>query len=257
MLHGDVLMADLDVDQWRNAQDLVLRSAKEARRVIVLLEAGKVVKCRHTSGRAVLEAPQQIDDLDAAAQALYEANREDTDFVLVMERDAADDYFAAFQQAWTADEDLDTFVRRTYRSLDDYADSIVTYPGRARDNLGLQWRLGASYEQVEAAVQTMVEPSSTVVLAVHDGKKLWTSLILRFDEELKIVSIGTADPSLVNIHGSRSEVIERLVRFAEGREGNVCLVVEATLQAAKAYLAADDKRAARALLGESLTISER
>ncbi len=257
MLHGDVLMADLDVDQWRNAQDLVLRSAKEARRVIVLLEAGTVVKCRHTSGRAVLDAPSQIDDLEAAAQALYEANREDTDFVLVMERDAADEYFAAFQQAWTADEDLDEFVRRTYRSLDDYAGSIVTYPGRARDNLGLQWRLGASYEQVEAAVHTMVEPSSTVVLAVHDGKKLWTSLILRFDDDLKIVSIGTADPSLVDIHGTRSEVVERLVRFAEGREGNVCLVVEATLEAAKSFLAAEDKRAARAVLGESLTISER
>lgn len=257
MLHGDVLMADLDVDQWRNAQDLVLRSAKEARRVVVLLEAGKVVKCRHTSGRPVLDPPKRIDDLEAAAKALYEANRADTDFVLVMERDSADEYFAAFQQAWTADEDLDDFVRRTYRSLDDYADAIVTYPGRARDNLGLQWRLGASYEQVEAAVQTMVEPASTVVLAVHDGKKLWTSLILRFDEELKIVSIGTADPSLVDIRGTRSEVVERLVRFAEAREGNVSLVVESTLEAARSFLAADDKRTARAVLGESLTISER
>ena len=33
MLHGDVLMADIDVDQWRNAQNLVLRSAKEAKRL--------------------------------------------------------------------------------------------------------------------------------------------------------------------------------------------------------------------------------
>ena len=38
MLHGDVLMADIDVDQWRNAQDLVLRSAKEAKRLIVMLD---------------------------------------------------------------------------------------------------------------------------------------------------------------------------------------------------------------------------
>jgi hypothetical protein len=174
-----------------------------------------------------------------------------------MERDAADNYFAAFQQAWTADEDLDAFVRRTYRSLDDYEESIVTYPGRARDTLGLQWRLGATYEQIEAAVRTMVEPSSTVVLAVHDARKLWTSLILKFDDQLKIVSIGTADPSVVDIHGSRAEVVDRLVRFAEGREGNVSLVVEATLEAAKTFLNAADKGAARAALGEALTISER
>lgn len=38
MLHGDVLMADLDVDQWRNAQRLLLRSAKGARRIVCLLE---------------------------------------------------------------------------------------------------------------------------------------------------------------------------------------------------------------------------
>ena len=47
MLHGDVLMADIDVDQWRNAQNLVLRSAKEAKRLIVMLEKGEVVKCVH------------------------------------------------------------------------------------------------------------------------------------------------------------------------------------------------------------------
>ena len=65
MLHGDVLMADLDVDQWRNAQHLLLRSAKGARRIVCLLEKGKVVKCRHTQGAEVAQAPTQVDDLQA------------------------------------------------------------------------------------------------------------------------------------------------------------------------------------------------
>ena len=257
MLHGDVLMADLDVDQWRNAQDLVLKSAKEAKRLIVMLENGDVVKCRHTTGRAVEDAPQRIQNLHEAAKALYEANADDTDFVLVMERDAADDYFAAFQNAWTADEDLDVYVNRTYALLDDFADTIVTYPSPARETLVLQWRIGASHDQVEAAVQSLVDPGSTVVLAVHDGKKLWTSLILGFNSNLQIVSIGTADPSLVNIHGSRAEVVDRLARFAEQRGARVGLVIDATLEAARAFLAASDKSAARARLGDSLTISER
>ncbi len=250
-------MADLDVDQWRNAQDLILKSAKEARRLIVLLENGEVVKCRHTTGRAVNQAPTRVQDLNAVARELYDANKDDTDFVLVMERDAADDYFAGFQDAWRADEDLDEYVRRTYASLDDYADAIVTYPGPARDMLGLQWRLGASYEDVEAAVRSLVDPGSTVVLAVHDGEKLWTSLILSFDADLKVISIGTADPSLVDIHGPRADVVERLVRFADTREGNVRLVVDGTLHAAKEFLAATNKNAARARLGDSLVVSER
>ncbi len=257
MLHGNVLMADLDVDQWRNAQDLVLKSAKEAKRLVVMLEDGEVVKCRHTTGRAVNQAPTRVEDLNVAARSLYEANKEDTDFVLVMERDAADEYFARYQDAWSADEDLDEYVRRTYASLDDFADRIVTYPTPARETLGLQWRIGATFEELEGAVRSLVDPGSTVVLAVHDGEKLWTSLILSFDADLKVISIGTADPSLVDIHGPRAEVVERLVRFADAREGNVGLVVEATLHAAKEFLAATDKKAVRARLGDALVVTER
>ncbi|MFZ2165591.1 MAG: hypothetical protein WAV45_09010 [Propionibacteriaceae bacterium] len=250
-------MADLDVDQWRNAQNLILKSAKEARRLIVMLEKGEVVKCRHTTGRAVANPPSRIEDLSSAAKALYEANKDDTDFVLVMERDAADEYFANFQNSWQADEDLDVYVRRTYASLDEHADTIVTYPGPARETLGLQWQVGASYEDIEAAVRALVDPGSTVVLAVHDGEKLWTSLILSFDADLKVVSIGTADPSLVEIVGSRTDVVERLVRFADAREGKVGLVADATLDAAKEFLSAPDKGAARARLGDSFMVSER
>jgi len=257
MLHGNVLMADLDVDQWRNAQDLVLKSAKEAKRLIVMLEGGEVVKCRHTTGRAVDQAPTSVEDLNAAAHALYDANKEDPDFVLVMERDAADEYFARYQNAWNAEQDLDEYVHKTYASLDDFADRIVTYPSPARETLGLQWRIGATFEELEGAVRSLVAPGSTVLLAVHDGEKLWTSLILSFDADLKIISIGTADPSLVDIHGLRADVVERLVRFADAREGNVGLVVEATLHAAKEFLAATNKKAVRARLGDALVVTER
>lgn len=256
MLHGNVLMADLDVDQWRNAQDLILRSAKEARRLVVMLEAGEVVKCRHTTGRPVADQPTRIDDLHAAAKQLFEANAADTDFVVVMERDAADEYFSEFQNAWDADEDLDVYVNRTYSILDSYADSIVTYPRPARETLGLQWRIGASHAGVEAAVKALVAPDSAVVLAVHNGGRLWTSLILRFDSDLKITSIGTADPSLVDIEGGRVEVIERLVKFAEARDGHVSLVVEGTLEAARSFLGSTDKTSVRDVLGDSLTISQ-
>ncbi len=44
MLHENPQMLDIDVDHWRNLQDLFLESAKEKRRIIVIHEAGEVLK---------------------------------------------------------------------------------------------------------------------------------------------------------------------------------------------------------------------
>lgn len=255
MLHGDVLMADLDVDQWRNAQHLLLRSAKGARRIVCLLEKGEVVKCRHTHGADVADTPSRVDDLQAAADALYAANREQVDFVLVAERDAMDEYFAEYQNAREADEDLDVYVSRSWSLLRDrYKSSIVTAPEPADQTLGLQWKLGASHDEVVAAAEALVTPDSSVVLAVHDAGALWTSLILRFDEDRKVISIGTADPSLVNIKGDPAAVTERLVGFANAREGNVKLVVSCTKEAAERFLEAQDKAAVVAELGDDFSV---
>lgn len=255
MLHGDVLMADLDVDQWRNAQRLLLRSAKGARRIVCLLEKGKVVKCRHTEGEEVAQAPTQVDDLQAAADALYAANRDQVDFVLVAERDEMDEYFAEYQNTWNADEDLDVYVCRSWSLLRGrYKSSIVTAPEPADETLGLQWKLGASHDDVVSAAEAFVSPDSTVVLAVHDNNSLWTSLILRFDKDRKVISIGTVDPSLVDIKGDRAAVTDRLVSFANGREGDVKLVVSCTREAAEQFLATKDKAAVVSKLGDDFKV---
>ena len=157
MLHENVLMADIDVDQWRNAQALLLRSAKACRRLIVIHQAGRVLKFRHTEGLPVNGRVDVIDDPQRAARELYEANQDLVDFVVLMERDAVDSYFAEVQDSWTIEEDLDDYVRKTYAILDSYPDGIVTCPGPARETLGLQWRLGVSYDEVRAAVGAYVE----------------------------------------------------------------------------------------------------
>ena len=40
MLHENPLMLDIDVDHWRNLQALLLDSAKERRRIVVIHEDG-------------------------------------------------------------------------------------------------------------------------------------------------------------------------------------------------------------------------
>lgn len=228
MLHQDVLMADIDVDQWRNAQSLILRSAKGARRLVVIHEEGRVLKFRHTSGAAVGGRVERVDDPHRLAAELYATNRDLVDFVVVMERGAVDAYFARIQDAWDIDEDLDVFVQRTYRTLDDFPDGIVTHPGPARDTLGLQWRTGASRDDLQAALLALVAPGTTAVLGVHDAGALWTSLVLDVDDDGRITSVTTADPSLVDVTGPLADVAERLCSWvaSRGRHVSAALVLD-------------------------------
>jgi len=246
MLHKDVLMADIDVDQWRNAQALLLRSAKGARRLVVIHEGGRVLKFRHTQGLTVTGQVTEVHDPHALARQLYAANAGAVDFVVVMERDAVDSYFAQIQDAWDIDADLDVFVQGTYAALDAYPDGIVAYPGTARDTLGLQWRIGASLEEVNTAARAFIAPGTTAILGVHDGASLWTSLVLDFDDDWKVTSITTADPSLINIRGGRVEVLERLLAWVEGSGKSVSLALMMDRAAAEEFLAASgpDKPAA-------------
>lgn len=237
MLHQDVLMADIDVDQWRNSQALVLRSAKAARRLVVIHDHGRVVKFRHTSGQAVVGKVDVVEDPHALARSLYETNADLVDFVVVMERDAVDTYFAQIQDAWDIEADLDAFVQQTYAALDGFPDGIVTYPGTARDTLGLQWRIGASLPEVEEAVRRTVAPGTTAILGAHDGTDLWASLLLDFDADWQITSITTADPSRVDIAGARDEVLRRLVAWQRGEGKTVSLGLLLDRDAAEEFLA--------------------
>lgn len=238
MLHQDVLMADIDVDQWRNAQALLLRSAKAARRLVVIHDDGTVLKFRHTAGVECAGAVRRVDDPHTLARALYEANREAVDLVVVMERDAVDSYFADVQDSWDIDEDLDVFVQRTYALLDSYPDGIVTFPGPARTTLGLQWKVGASLAEVDEVVHAMVPQGTTVILGVHDGSALWASLVLDVDGDHKVSSITTADPSKVDIAGGRDSVTDRLVAWQEDAGKTVSLALLLDRDAADRLLAA-------------------
>jgi hypothetical protein len=254
MLHKDVLMSDIDVDQWRNSQSLLLRSAKAARRLVVIHDKGRVVKFRHTSNAAVKGRVEAVEDAHELAELLYELNKDMVDFVMVMERDAVDSYFAQIQNAWDIDADLDEFVQATYQALDSYPDDIVTYPGTARNTLGMQWTTGASLAEVNEAARAHITPDTSVILAAHAEGDVWASLILDFDHEWKITSITTADPSLVDLHGSRDETLGRLVAWVESQEKEVSLAAMLDHDAAIDLLAApiSDKAALlRQLLSDS------
>ena len=245
MLHENPLMVDANVDHWRNLQSLLLESAKGKRRIIVIHEDGAILKFVHSMRAEIVKPIDRIDDPHAAAKTIYEANPGACDFVAVFERRGFDRYFGAFQDTWRADEDLDVYVQRTYAMMDEYRDAIVTYPGPARETLGLQWRLGTSYEEGTNAIRTFVEPATSVVFGVFDGDALWATLVLRFDADHRADVVTTVDPSELTATG-RDAMASEVVSWVESKYGRCSIGLFVDLDGAQAFLHSTDKGAALA-----------
>lgn len=244
MLHENPWMADIDVDHWRNLQDLLLESAKEKRRIIVIHDGGAIRKFVHSERLPIVRPVDRITAPAADAEAIYRANADAVDFVAVFERNAFDEYFARFQDTWRSDEDLDVFVHRQYALMDEYPDGLVTYPGPARATLGLQWRIGASYAAVTEAVRTFVPPSSTVVFGVVEDEELWASLVLGFDADRRVRVITTVDPSqLSTTRGSLRSLASEVVQWVESTFPPCSIGLFSDLAGARAFLGTTDKLA--------------
>ncbi|GII22598.1 hypothetical protein [Planosporangium mesophilum] len=241
MLHENVQMLDMDVNHWRNLQNLVLESAKEKRRIIVIHEDGEIVKFVHSQRLPIVKSIDRVDDPHAAAEHVYRANRHLVDFVAVFEREAFDRYFGHWQGTWRADEDLDEFAHRTYATLDEYADGLVTYPGPARSTLGLQWRVGASYAEVKAAVERYVPADTAVVFGVFDGDELWASLVLGFDADRRAHVVTTVDTFDLTLHGSRRDVVRDVIAWADRTYGPCSIGLFTGLDGARALLGSREK----------------
>jgi hypothetical protein len=241
MLHENALMLDIDVNHWRNLQTLLLDSAKERRRIVIIHDSGEILKFVHSHREPIVTSVTRVDDPQAAAEKVYDDNSGNVDFVAVFERSAFDEYFGRVQATWKPDEDLDEFVHRTYALLDAYPEGLVTYPGPARNVLGLQWRIGATHEQITDAVKKFVPPGSTVVFGILAGAELWATLVLGFDADLRINVVTTVDPSQLAAKEGVASVAEEVVSWVNRRYPHCSVGLFTTLEHARAFLEREDK----------------
>lgn len=251
MLHENPFMADIDVDHWRNLQNLILESAKEKRRIILIHENGELLKFVHSGRAAIVRNIDRITDPLKDAEKVYQANAANVDFVQVLERRAVERFFLQVQDSWKIDEDLDEYVHRMFATVDEYPQGIVTYPGSARTNLGLQWRVGASYEDIKAAVEQFIEPATSAIFGVFNDKSLWTSLILAFDADRRITLVTTADPSQLAAKDSWQSAAKELTEWADRKYAPCSLALFMDLDSARFFLSSADKLAALREIAES------
>ena len=243
MLHKNVQIVDVDVDHWRNLQDLFIESSKEKRRIIVIHENGQIAKFIHSDRIEIVRPVERIKSAQDDVKAIYEANRETVDFVMVLERRAVEKYMAQIQDAWSADEDIDEYVHRMYATLAEYEDGIATYPGAAGMNLGLQWRIGISYEELQELLGSVVHPNSKAILAIMDGDNLWASLVLGFDSDRKIDLITSVPVKTGERIGNLQDASTSLVSQVSRLHGECALGLFSQLKTFRAWLRSDDCRA--------------
>ncbi len=243
MLNAYVSMCDIDVDHWRNLQSLLLESAKARPRIILIHENGELLKFVHSQRSDIVRSVDRVDDPHAVAEKVFRDNPGKADFVAVFERRAFDRYFGQVQDTWKPDEDLDEYVHRTYEMMDEWPDAIVTYPGPARSQLGLQWRVGASYEDIKAAVRQFVPANSTVLFGIFEGDSLWAALVLGFDENLSVKTLTTGDPRDKPAGGNWHRQAQWLVDWANRVHQPVSVGMFTDLAGARALAAAHDKLA--------------
>ncbi len=241
MLHENPSMIDIDVNHWRNLQALLLESAKEKRRIVVIHEDGEILKFVHSEQAEIVRNVDRVDDPHVLAERVYQDNADLVDFVAVFERAAFDRYFGHVQDTWQADEDLDAFVHRTYAMMDDYPDGIVTHPGPARDTLGLQWRLGMGYDEVTSAVERFVVPCSTVVLGILEGPAIWATLVLGFDAQRRVHLITSVDLSEVEAGLQDEALMEAVVAWVNRKFEPCSLALFADLASAQELIASTNK----------------
>ncbi|NMC79577.1 MAG: hypothetical protein GYA59_09475 [Chloroflexi bacterium] len=257
MLYEKPLMEDIDVDHWRNMQSLLLESAKGKRRIIAIHENGKIVKFVHSDRVEIQKVTDRVDNPAVFARQVYEANPGKADFVMVLERHAVDQYFAEVQDSWKAEEDLDEYVHRMFARLDDYPDGIVTYPQKARETLGLQWRFGAAYEDVKAVVENLLPVESSLILGIFNNGKLWGTLVLVIDENKRIADITTADPTELTGPSSWEDASKELVQWVNRKFLPCSLGLFTDLEGARTFIAEKDKLGAlRKLRGERRLLVE-
>jgi len=248
MLHKNVQMVDIDVDHWRNLQELFIESSKEKRRIIVIHENGEIQKFIHSERIAIERPIDEVRSPQVDAKIVYEANRDKADFVMILERRMVVQYMTEVQDSWSPYEDVDEYVYRMYSRLSNFDTGIVTYPGTAQENLGLQWRIGATYEELRNVLDIIIRPKTTAILGLFEDGKLWTTLVLGFDEAKKIDLITSVPIKEGTNLGSLREAAKSFVDLVQSTHPECSVGLFAQLAAFRGWIRSEDKKAELSML---------
>jgi hypothetical protein len=183
MLSADVQMLDLNPYHLRHLWDALFPARR--RQLILILEGERVLKAFDTeSGLRPDLRGMPAADPEGLAARLYAGSA--IDQVLLLERQALDDYFVTAHRLYDPDLDGDAYLQRMRLALDDES-RFVRFPPEPR---GLHLA-GVAYD-TWVSLAGQAPDGQTVVLGVFDSGDLWASLILRLNAG-QVTLVTTSD----------------------------------------------------------------
>jgi hypothetical protein len=196
MLSENPLIIDINIDQWRNLHSLFLQPVRSKKRITVIHENGKILNMNHSAGIILNKSViKNIVSPLRDAQNLYELYKEDTDLVIIIERNYVERYYEEVLNYWNTCRDFDEYVLNMYSLTDKYFPYILTWPKPASKQVGLQGYI--LYNWLYKITNQFIPKGSTMVFCVlENSKKIWTSLILGIDDNKKISLITTINNSI-------------------------------------------------------------
>jgi len=184
MLSQRCLIEDLDLVQWKRLTDLSLVHWR-VRRLFVVHEAGKVVRCLDTIKGDLPLPAERADDAQALADRLLAERKDDgMQMVWVLDLDA---YHAAIGQVESQVDPKSGIMDYLSKEWEQRWKSGVcaVAPNGGTVIYGLPW------ERLTRFVTKMLPPSCTYVVGVFDGDALWATCFVQFEAH-QIVGISTS-----------------------------------------------------------------
>jgi hypothetical protein len=189
VIDENLVMLDMDPRQFRRLYDLAV-PLRKPRRIILLHDDGHVVKALDTERGLRPDLYGSIGEPEKRAREIFDAESGIAE-VLILERAAMREYFAAMQATYTPTESADEYYDRCLRARDRYPGRIVKYPPQFP---GLQY-LGIDWEDARAFVQRYIPPDSWLFFAAFEADRIWMSWIIGLSGG-QVVRVASSDAIL-------------------------------------------------------------
>jgi len=184
----NVRIIDIDPWQWRRLYEIFFPE-REKESIYIVHDKGRVIKAVNSKGDLI-----KVGDLSHPSgeakelQKLYQV-----DYVIILEKRVAKNYFIEIQKGYDFREDMDEYIVKMWQLLSSkvYEGNIVIYSGKGRK---LIYEI---YKKLRNFVEEKVPHKSTLVLCVfEDSNSFWVSLIIGVEN--KKISLITTTDSLVS-----------------------------------------------------------
>ncbi|HHV62857.1 MAG TPA: hypothetical protein GXX51_09490 [Firmicutes bacterium] len=169
MLDRNIMVLDIDHQQWRRLYDLIWGPYRGRQRIYVLHDGGRVRKVYHSLLGSLPASGVSVSDPRSCGKEL--AEKYDADETVIIERGKLRRLYAMWENSFKQDEDFDEYLSWFFNMIGEAQDGAVYIYTRVPNLRGI------TYEGLRN-ILTRLPDGRTAVLSIFHGREVWASLIV-------------------------------------------------------------------------------